>query len=202
MIYFAAPYEDRDEILRLGAKWEFSNWRWCVEDRENYAKFSKWLEGSMISDELFILGAEVGCPDCGKKTEVAALAVGKYTENFENKVYGENELNILYGFENISGGLAEYLVKNFPVKKRFYEPYGYKYLVNGCKKCDKIISDESLFCEENSPFFINSEKKVNNLKIVKVNFEGDVALNAKIKLSFNRTLFENLPLSGEIDIKF
>lgn len=202
MIYFAAPYEDREEIANRGAKWEFSRWRWCVEDRKNYAKFSKWLDGSLVSDELFILSAEIECPHCGGKTKVAALAVGEYTENFEPKVYGESELNILYGFENISGRLAEYLVKNFPVKKRFYEPYGYKYLVNGCSRCDEIISDESLFSEENSPFFINSEQKVNNIKIVKVRFEGDIALNAKVKLAFDRSIFENLPICGEIDIKF
>ena len=202
MLYFVAPYEDREKVARLGAKWEFSKWRWCVERRENYAKFSKWLDGSLVSDELFILSAEVVCPFCGAKTSVAALAVGSYTEDFESKVYGEDELNILYGFENISGGLAQYLTENFPVKKRFYEPYGYKYLVNGCGKCDEIISDNSLFCEESSPFFINSEIKGDNLKIVRVRLDGDVVLNSKVRLSFDRKLFKNLPLCEETEIKF
>ncbi len=197
MLYFTAPYEDREEILKLGAKWNFSNWQWCVENPEDYAKFAKWLEGSLIADELYLLSAEIECPHCGEKTEVAALAVGKYSENFENKVYGENGINILYGFENISGNLAGYLVKNFPVKKRFYEPYGYKYLVNGCGKCDGIIPDDSLFGDENSPFFINCEQKVNNLKAVKICFEGDIALNAKVKFSFDRSLFGGVLKSGE-----
>lgn len=202
MLYFAAPYEDRDEILKLGAKWEFSKWRWCIEDCEDYAKFSKWLDGPLISDELYILSAEINCPHCGGRTKVAALAVGGYTENFGRREYGKGALNILYGFENISGGLAKYLKENFPVKKRFFEPYGYKYLINGCVKCDKIISDDSLFCEESSPFFINSEQKANKLKIVKVSLYGDVALNARVRLSFEKSAFPNLPSIGETDIKF
>ena len=202
MIYFTAPYEDREKLIKLGAKWDFSRWRWCVEDRKDYAEFSKWLDGSLVSDELFILSSKVECPHCGEKTKVIALAVGKYSENFENKLYGADELNILYGFENISGRLLEYLTKNFPLKKRYYKPYGYKYLINGCAKCDGVISDESLFCEESSPFFINSEQKVNNLSIIKVRFDGDLALNARVRLSFKRELFEKLPFSGEINIKF
>ena len=201
MLYFTAPYEDRDELLKLGAKWEFSKWRWCIEDRKDYAKFSKWLDGALVFDELYILSAQVFCPNCGGKTKVAALAVGEYGENFEPKIYGAGELNILYGFENISGGLAEYIKANFPVKRRFYQPHGYKYLVNGCKRCDKIISDDSLFCEESSPFFINSVKKADNLKIVKVKLDGDGVLNAKIRLAFDRMLFKNLPPAEEIEIK-
>ena len=201
MIYFTAPYEDREKLIELGAEWDFSRWRWCVESRENYAKFAKWLDGLLVVDEIYILSTQIECPYCGEKTKVAALAVGKYSENFENKIYGENEVNVLYGFENISGKLAEYLTKNFPLKKRYYEPYGYKYLINGCGKCDKVISDESLFGEE-GPFFINSLQKVNNLKAIKVNFEGDVALNAKVKSSFDRKIFINLSEIKEIDIKF
>ena len=202
MLYFTAPYEDREKVAALGAKWEFSKWRWCVEERKDYAKFSKWLDGSLVFDELFILSAEIVCPYCGAMTRVAALAVGAYSEKFEPEIYGECELNILYGFENISGGLSEYLKSNFPVKKRFYHPYGYKYLVNGCTKCDEIISDDSLFCEESSPFYINSEKKAENLKITKVRLCGDGVLNARVRLAFDRRLFKNLPSAEEIHIKF
>ena len=202
MLYFTAPYEDREKLLKLGAKWEFSKWRWCVENRENYFKFSKWLDGSLVFDELFILSAKTACPHCGEKTMVAALAVGAYTEKFEPKVYGEGELNIIYGFENISGGLSEYLQENFPVKKRFFEPYGYKYLLNGCKKCDNLISDDSLYCEDTSPFFINSEKKANNLKIVKVLLDSDGILNARVRLAFGRDMFKNLNSAEKIQIKF
>lgn len=202
MLYFTAPYEDRKELLKLGAKWEFSKWRWFVEKREDYCRFSKWLDGSLISDELFILSAVIDCPHCGEETAVAALAVGSFTENFGQKIYGEGELNILYGFENITGGLATYFVEKFPLKMRFFEPYGYAYLVNGCAKCDNIISDDSLFCEESSPFFVSSLQKAQSIKTVKVRLCGDVALNAKVRLSFDRNLFKNLSQCEQADIKF
>ena len=202
MLYFAAPYEDRDKILELGAKWEFSKWRWCIENSGDYAKFSKWLDGSLISDELYILSAEIECPHCGGRCKVAALAVGSYAENFGRREYGEGALNILYGFENISGGLAKYLKENFSVKKRFSEPHGYKYLINGCGRCDNIISDDSLFCEDSSPFFVNSEQKADKLKILKVSLDGDVALNARVRLSFDKSTFKNLHICEEVHIKF
>lgn len=201
MLYFTAPYGDRREISDLGGEWDFTKWKWLVKERKDYKKFSKWLDGGLITDEIYVLGAKAVCPHCGKQAKVAAVAIGGYSEEYGEDVYGADSINILNGFEYISGGLAEYVKKNFPVKKRFFAPYGYKYLVNGCPHCDGIIPDDSLFGEENSPFFINSEQKVNNLDVRKADYPFDVALKAKVALSFEKKLFRGVGIE-KIKIEF
>jgi hypothetical protein len=41
MKYLAVPYEDKEEVKRLGAKWDYETRLWWCEELE---RFSKWKE--------------------------------------------------------------------------------------------------------------------------------------------------------------
>ena len=190
MLYFTAEYEDREKLLALGAKWDFARGQWYVDSVEDYKKFSDWIDGKIITDELYILEAEKLCPFCGKKTKLAAVACGEYFENFITQKFGKGFINILYGFENIFGGIAEWLKKRFPVKQRYGGAYGYKYLSNGCAHCGKLFADGYLFGDEDSPFYITDAAKAQKLKLYRAELAFDIALDGKIIWAFDKSLFK------------
>lgn len=199
MIYFTAEYEDAKELLSLGAAFDFSRWQWRVENYADYAKFSKFLGGNIITRApIRILRAGFKCPYCGRRSQAYAVCTGAYTQDFGSTLYGAGEVNILYGFEKVKGELREILKGEFGLKKRYSEPDGYDYLLNGCNGCGKPFPNEYLFGETDSPFFIDTPEKCEKLKVYVWNHEGDVCLGGMIKWSFPEAV---LAKCGEIQIK-
>lgn len=189
MLFFTAPYEDREKILKLGAEWDFARWAWKVVNPRDYRKFSPWVSGTTIADELYIIEAVIECHKCHKPARVVALGVGEYTENFAPDKKGANCINLLYGFENIGAGIAEYLVGKYPLKKRYLPAVGYKLRVNGCSHCDAIIPDEYLFIETSSPFYIDSPERADKLKVSRFAAGFDFSIDAIVTCSVDRSLF-------------
>lgn len=202
MIYFSADYGDRDKLLRLGAEWDFSSWKWRVPAADA-AKFSQWINGDIIAlDSLYIAEGVAVCPECGALVKVAVPAFNKYTELVSLKTYGEEEYNFLYGLENIDGKIADVLRANFPVKKRYVEGYGYRYLTNGCPACDTPFPDAYLFGDESSPFCADVPEKAAALKFYKLYGGRDTALCGRVGRSCNKKLIEeNSRFSGAEQLK-
>ena len=189
MLYFTAPYEDRDKISALGAEWDFSRWAWKVQNPCDYEKFSRWVRGTTIARELYILEAQVNCYKCGKPTTVIALGVGEYTENFSLEKKGAGRINLLYGFENIEGALCEYISEKYRLKKRYLPAVGYKFRVNGCSHCDAVIPDEYLFIESGSPFLIDTPERAAELTVSQFSADFDFSIDAIVTSSADRALF-------------
>lgn len=184
MLYFTAEYKDAKELLALGAAFDFARWQWRVEHYADYAKFSRFLRGNVVTRQpVRILQTSFACPYCGKRGKAYAVAIGAYTQDFGQKLYGAGEINILYGFEKAEGELKEVLCR-LGVEKRFSPPDGYERLINGCRRCGKAFPDDYLFGETDSPFFIDSAEKAENIKVYVHNREGDACLNGMVKWSF------------------
>lgn len=143
MLGFVAEYEEREELIALGAKWDFFSWQWKIE-RKDYPAFSKWLRGGVISNELYFLEKSVVCADCGKKFRCVAVGVGAYIEDGISPVYGENGVNVFAGLDLFEGDVLKKLVKDYGLKKRFFAPYGFSRLLNACRACGKIIAPEEI----------------------------------------------------------
>lgn len=189
MIYFSADYGDRDSLLRLGAEWDFDFWRWRIPT-EDAGRFSKWLGRGIIAlDKLFIAEGVALCPVCGKRVRVAAPAVGRYMQDFAGKVYGDNEYRFISGLENIDGGIADILRRNFPVRKRYVEGYGYRYLSNGCPSCDAPFSDAYL-SGENSPFCADTPEKAAALIFYRIYEDRDTVIGGVAGRACERSLIE------------
>lgn len=41
--YLEVPFEEKDAVKRLGAKWEAGSRRWYIEDQSDLRPFWKWL---------------------------------------------------------------------------------------------------------------------------------------------------------------
>ena len=202
MLYFTADKKDANQLLNLGAVWDNELCRWRVESFSDYKKFAKWINGKIITDELYILEAEDICPFCNSPVKLAAIACGEYSEDFLPVKFGTDCVNFLYGFENVSSPLAKILRERFSIKERYVPSYGYKYLVNGCNCCGKAFPDEYLFADVSSPFYINEEKCAQKLKVYSIPLGFDVALEGKIAFSFEKSLFSGCKKEVLKDINF
>lgn len=179
MIYFTADYADRQELLSLGAKWDFTRWAWRADFFSEYEKFSRWIDGNIIASEVYAVKAETRCPACGKRAKVAAVAFGEYREDFLPKVYGAGQISFLNGLEGVGGELAQVLKSRFGVIKRYAEGYGYKYLSNGCNRCGLLFPEETLF-GEGAPFGLSSQSGGAELEFYPVGDGADIALRGSV----------------------
>ena len=199
MIYFTADYSDREELLSLGATFDFARWQWRVESYADYKKFARFLKGKIITrGKIRFLQADFNCPFCGKPASAYAMCIGAYTENFSSQLYGAGEINILYGFEKLSGELAELVAEKFGIKKVFSPVDGYKYLSNSCKHCEKPFVDWYFFDEPDSPFFLDTPEKAAKLKVYAYEPTGDTCLDGTVKWSFPESVIKDC---GEAIIK-
>ena len=81
-IYLNVAPEERDEVRRLGARWDGDSKRWFIECEELGAEFGRWVvddgqqeaveEFNIVSDRTFVAAATVACQHCAG--EIAALA--------------------------------------------------------------------------------------------------------------------------------
>lgn len=189
MLYFTALYADRKAIMDLGGLWDFSRWAWRVDKCENYVKFSRWLPNSTVSDKLYILEAHMPCPACGKRVKPVALAVGEYRERLDSELIGADCVNILYGFDGVPDALYLRLAAKYKLRRRYIAEAGLKLSVNCCPHCDAPITDEYLFIEPSSPFFIDSKENADELDVYCLKLEFDYAFGAIVTRAVDRSLF-------------
>lgn len=190
MIYFFADYSEREELLNMGAKWDFGRFMWYVEDFNDYKKFEKWIIGKVVSDELYILEIDDTCPFCGAKVKLLGLGCGEYTENLLPIKFGKNHVNLFYGLEHIPVQLEEFLRTKYKIKNRFSVAYGFEYPLNGCDNCGEVFVDSYLFDELESPFLIDSRQKAEKVKLNKIELGEDLAMGGLVCWSIGNNLFD------------
>ena len=80
-IYLNVAPDERDEVRRLGARWDGDSKRWFIECEELGAEFGRWVvddeqealeEFNIVSDRAFAAAATVACQRCAG--EITALA--------------------------------------------------------------------------------------------------------------------------------
>lgn len=194
MLFLNVPYGDKDEAKRLGARWNPELKRWYVQKREDYPKFSKWILNQgfiVVCDALYVLEGRQKCFKCGKETRVIGFALENFFE-FEGDpydgepvecIYWDDVIRIAGPIDPIPGPILKYLQSKYNYKNRFSLTTGESHSNNCCDNCDVLQGDFYLFHEVDSPFFIDSEEKVRDLKIYKINLKYDIIISANVSYS-------------------
>lgn len=194
MLLLNVPYGDKDEAKKLGARWNPELKKWYVQKREDYPKFAKWIltQGSIVAcDAIYVLEGKQNCFKCGKETRVIGFALENFFE-FEGDPYDEEGVEYTYWsdvirivgpIDPIPDPILKYLQSKYNYKDRYSSTTGESHINNCCDNCDVLQGDFYLFHEVNSPFFIDSEEKVKDLKIYRINLKHDIIINASVSIS-------------------
>lgn len=194
MLLLNVPFGEKDEAKKLGARWNPELKKWYVQKREDYPKFAKWIltQGSIVAcDAIYVLEGKQNCFKCGKETRVIGFALENFYE-FEGDLYDEEGVEYTYWSEviriagpidPIPGPILKYLQSKYNYKDRYSSTTGESHINNCCDNCDVLQGDFFLFHEVNSPFFIDSEEKIRDLKIYKIHLKHDIIINANIAYS-------------------
>lgn len=194
MLLLNVPYSEKDEAKRLGAKWNPEYKRWYVQNKENYPKFSKWIMGQgniVVCDALYVLEGKQKCFKCGKETRVIGFGLENYYE-FEGNSYADVDVTYWDDAIRIAGpinpipkNILEYLQSKYNYKNRYSSTTGESHINNCCENCDVLQGDFFLFREVNSPFFLDTEEKLQNLKIYKIPLKQDIIISASVSYGSN-----------------
>ena len=194
MLPLNVPFKEKDEAKQLGARWNPKLKKWCVQNRENYSKFAKWIltQGSIVAcDTIYVLERKQKCFKCGKETRVIGFALENFFE-FESNPYDEkgvkctywnNVIRIAETINPIPDPILKYLQAKYNYQYRYSSTTEEYHVCNYCDNCGTLQGDFYLFQEVNSPFFIDSEEKLQNLKIYKINLKYDIIVNANVHYS-------------------
>lgn len=186
------PYSDKEEVKKLGAKWNPQLKSWYIESERDYYKFVKWIlagkeQIDILSSKLFILQRQRVCYKCNRITPVYALIFPHHftlynmnrTEAMVPIVYDDN--CIVSSIPALPATIEKQLELS-SCYKDYSKTIGDYYIANHCCYCNSLQGNYPLFFEDDSPFDINNiyEDIVNNralLNIRKVVLEFDFVAN-------------------------
>lgn len=190
MLPLNVPYGDKDEAKKLGARWNPELKKWYVQNKEDYPKFAKWIltQGFIVvCDAIYVLEGRKNCFRCGKETRVIGFALENffmfegtpYDEDIEC-TYWNDVIRIAGPIDPIPVPILKYLQSKYNYKNRYSATTGESHINNCCDHCDILQGDFYLFSEVDSPFFLDSEEKIRDLKIYKINLKQDIIINASV----------------------
>ena len=194
MLYLDVPFHEKDEAKKLGAWWDVERKKWYVKNQKDYPKFIKWIlkdeeEVCVLCDHFYIVIGGRQCYRCGKRTKVIAFGVEKYCtlidetvfDNVEsNYEWSDNEIHIASMISPISKELLDFLSVNFGFRMGYSHTVQDSYMANHCSHCKALQGHFFLHGEVDSPFFIDSREKAQDLKLYKVKLDSDMVVEADI----------------------
>lgn len=194
MLPLNVPYGEKDEAKQLGARWSPELKKWYVQNKEDYPKFARWILNQgfiVVCDAIYVLEGRQNCFKCGKETRVIEFALenffefegGQYEGESIEYDYWDDVIRIAGPIDPIPTPILKYLQSKYNYKDRYSSTTGESHINNCCDNCDVLQGDFYLFNEVDSPFFINTEEKVRNLKIYKINLRHDIIIRASVSYS-------------------
>jgi hypothetical protein len=181
-VFLDVPYSEKDEVKRLGARWNPAERKWYVPEGRSLEPFTKWLpkpnEGSglQISAPIYLVESSSICWSCGSETPVIALAVDRlYGVSADSE---EKCLLLLSSIENLPGELAKLLEQRYAFfRKRYSKTAGVRYFMNHCS-CGAPLGDFFLHSEPGGAFFPTSVEEVENIILHELPVSGPFNVEA------------------------
>lgn len=199
MLYLNVDISEKDEVKRLGGRWNPALKKWYVEKQYDYPRFSKWiLDGResvyVVCDYIYLVVGQRVCHNCKKRIPVIAFAIEKSCNIWDRNKTGGNDyynwindgkIHILSYIPEITGELAETLAKQYNYYLGFSSIAGMSYMTNHCPNCKKVQGDFYLTQETDGPFFIDSKEKARRLDLYKIKLSEDVIMDAELNIRSN-----------------
>ena len=199
MLYLNVDISEKDEVKKLGGKWNQERRKWYVEKQYDYSKFAKWILNGrdnvyVVCDYIYLVVGQRVCHNCKKRIPVITFAIEKSCNIWDRNRTGgieyynwikDGNLHIMSYVSEITGELADTLAKRYNYYLGFSSIAGKSYMTNHCSDCKKVQGDFYLMQEVDGPFFIDSKEKAKRLDLYKIKLSEDIIMDAELNFGSN-----------------
>lgn len=180
------PYEEKDQVKALGAKWNPTLKKWYVPCRADYGKFEKWIWTediiAIVYGHLYIVEGPYKCWACREITPVIVFGLNNYeyiddlfdgmdvfcrSEQYAN--CPPRHIHLVPDLSNLTPKFLNYLQGHTNYRK----VRNSNIMANHCCHCGTVLEHYLLLERFNSPFFINSEEDAKKLTLYRADFKYD-----------------------------
>lgn len=177
------PFSEKDEVKKLGAKWDAQNRVWFIPMGVPPEPFSKWrvpeeLEKSLLAilgREMFVAETETVCWKCNKRTKVFALPLlhphydiesrAPESEDHYTELSESGEAHFMCYTNFLTEDYIKFLGSIAPTFRVDYsKTIEVSYWMNHCEHCDAKIGDFNLI-DDGGAFDILSEEQAKTIRI-------------------------------------
>lgn len=177
-------YEEREQVKRLGARWDAANKVWYVPDDVNPAPFAEWFAmreelANVRAPDYFIMRAEEHCWKCTARTPVLGFALPERFEEWTEAEEADGRL-MTWLCQDTMGVPAyiEYLHPdiaaraqrlNSTYRRDFSATTEASYWINHCVRCNAKRGDFYLYSEPDGVFSFMSPDAPAEVTFLKIN---------------------------------
>ena len=153
-VWLYVPFEERERVRALGARWDATAKCWFLEPGENPAPFRRWIDAedaeeeyTIVATQAMVVSTTTPCWRCGTPTEVCCL----YCE--QGTVDGEPRTNFVVSEVTAIDEALRQQLTAWPQYRFAYTRASGRCLTNHCTHCTARQADYFLHCEPGGAFF-------------------------------------------------
>lgn len=192
-IKLSVPYDDKEKVKFLGAKWSIQKKSWYLptEKIPNLDYCYKWLSKEqqecnffVLRNNLYLYKSTTTCYKCNNKMNVICFASKSYEDDYKFH-YIYTYITLLS--KDIITFIEGLKTENIKYEKRYSATEKRSYYMNVCSCCNSHQGDYFMFFNFESPF-LNLETK--DVIGVKLEQEFDIPMTSNIISSANYCITE------------
>lgn len=178
LIYLEVPFEDKEKVKSLGAKWHSDRKKWFIPPELDSAAFKEWIpeyETELTSRAIspfYLLKSAEECWKCNQVSEVITFAA--------SGVEGEELENVKFEYITVLSERVKAFVEQY--YKNYFIDYSNTtesfYYINHCQYCKASLGDFYLHSEPEHAFFPQSEGEASHIEIIELKNNGFVKISA------------------------
>lgn len=204
------PFSEKNEVKKLGAKWNPTLKSWYVESKRDYYKFVKWILNSrdkvnILCDKIYLLQRERICYKCGRTTPVYAIAFSDYFTVYDMSKCESATVPIEYYDETLTissipevpTDIEKILSLHFNCYMDHSKTAKRNYIANHCCYCKALQGNFELFQEWDAPFDIDNlhddiSSNKSSLRIFKIIVNHDIITDLEIIIEDEEMVIEEI----------
>lgn len=184
--YIGVPFEEKDQVKALGAKWDQQRRSWFVPEGVDLEPFARWFEVEE-DREFYIVVARRRCWDCGKRTTVVALGIpyGDHFRDMADTRGGDpalrdgaphiiDSLGLIPRLGAMPRELRNHLDLKYAYRLMRSKTTGVAELNNCCDHCGALQGEHFDFHEPGGAFFPFAESDLDDLEFFRTHTTGRI----------------------------
>lgn len=191
LVFLEVPFEDKDEVKSLGAKWHSDRKKWFVPSDKDSQPFGKWIPeyDSELTDRaiapFYLLKSKEQCWKCNQESEVITFAASGL-EGGLNEPVKFSYVSVLP--DRLKAFVEEYYKSYFIDFSNTTKSY---YYINHCEYCKASLGDFYMHSEPDHAFFPMSDQEASKIEVIELKNNGHVKISASESVGVVESILTN-----------